>query len=57
MNDAKVYRALAARTQDKPDIQFAMKEICWAMAKPMGGGLGKDQKTWAIPTRNSENSV
>ena len=40
-NDASVFRALAARAnylaQDRPDIQFSVKEIARRMARPTSG--------------------
>ena len=43
--DITGYRALAARANylgvDRPDIQYAVKEICRGMSKPTRGDLGK----------------
>ena len=42
--DASVFRALAARAnylaQDRPDIQFSVKEIARRMARPTSGDWG-----------------
>ena len=43
--DATLFRQVAARAnylaQDRPDIQFAVKEICAHMAEPSEGGVRK----------------
>ena len=43
--EAKRYRGGAAKLNylghDRPDLQYATKEICQGMAKPTAGGKGK----------------
>ena len=44
-SEATTYRALAARAnylaQDRPDVQYAAKEVCRGMASPTSGDMQK----------------
>ena len=59
--DITRYRAFVARisylSQDRPDLKFASKQVCGAMAKPTMLDMERVKRNWSIPLWEAESKV